>query len=286
MNGWLVYCREDAAKNRPYIDMFFAQGERRGIAFSLLYLEELETLREEEKTVFLYQGNRLPLPDLAVNRSRSLGLSLALEGAGIRVFNNSTVTLIGNDKPAALTFAKHLGLPVLRTFPLAEDNPKEALGKLLSREKELVLKTIDGHGGSEVFWVKENGPWEELLSRFQGRSLIAQEPADTLGRDLRVYVTGGRILTAVLRKSDTDFRSNFSLGGSIEIHTLTDEERAMAEKMIQALAPDHCGVDFLYHKGHPVFSELEDVVGSRMLYTHTDIDAVDGYVDWISRSVL
>ena len=45
------------------------------------------------------------------------------------------------------------------------------------------------------------------------------------------------------------------------------------------------GVDMLYDHGHPVIGEIEDVVGSRMLYQTSDIDIVALYLDEI-RAIL
>ena len=41
------------------------------------------------------------------------------------------------------------------------------------------------------------------------------------------------------------------------------------------------GIDFIYDEGRPVFNEIEDVVGARMLYSLTDIDIADRYLEFI-----
>ena len=41
------------------------------------------------------------------------------------------------------------------------------------------------------------------------------------------------------------------------------------------------GVDFLFHQGQLVFNEIEDAVGTRMLYMHTQLDIASDYLDWI-----
>ena len=42
------------------------------------------------------------------------------------------------------------------------------------------------------------------------------------------------------------------------------------------------GVDLLYDHGQPVIGEVEDVVGSRMLYKTSDIDIVSLYLQGLS----
>ncbi|HOO28156.1 MAG TPA: hypothetical protein PLU43_06795, partial [Lachnospiraceae bacterium] len=116
--------------------------------------------------------------------------------------------------------------------------------------------------------------------------LLFQRCADVIGKDLRIYVLGNKMLAAMMRiSSGSDFRANFSLGGHAIPHTLTNEETALAKKIITALPADFVGIDFLYHKDHPVLSEIEDVVGTRMLYQHTNIHAVREYLNYILLSM-
>ncbi len=42
------------------------------------------------------------------------------------------------------------------------------------------------------------------------------------------------------------------------------------------------GVDLLYDQGRPVIGEVEDVVGSRMLYQTSDIDIVSLYLQGLN----
>ena len=98
---------------------------------------------------------------------------------------------------------------------------------------------------------------------------------------MRVYVLGGEVLAAVKRTSECDFRSNFSLGGKAEIIDLPDEVKEYIRLIIEALSPDLVGIDFIRHNGEWVLGEIEDVVGTRMLYALTDIDAADEYVGYV-----
>ena len=41
------------------------------------------------------------------------------------------------------------------------------------------------------------------------------------------------------------------------------------------------GIDFVFDNGKIIFNEIEDVVGSRMVYTYTDIDIVDIYIKYL-----
>ena len=279
----LIYNRGEAEPNKNYIGFYRQACASRGVDFLLLYKEDLD-------------AGIIPMPEcgFVINRTRDLTLTKTLEQKGLPVFNNSLITYLGNDKLAALRYIEEAGLPILKTSENLEDFDCFPV----------VMKSIDGHGGIEVFLLQR--PEDAMLRQAEAIAIrkaaissntpirwIYQEPADTPGKDLRVYVTGSRITACMLRSSATDFRSNFCLGGKASVYTLSPEEEQTVQTIISHLsktenglpeyrkAIGHCGIDFLFHQGHLVFNELEDVVGSRMLYTYTDIDVVDEYIGYI-----
>ena len=273
----LIYNRPEAEPNKNYIGFYRRACTRRGVDFLVLYKEDIDS-----------GITPLPQQGFAINRTRDLSLTKALEAKGIPVFNNSTVTLLGNDKLAALHYMEEAGLPILKTSEHPDDFD----------HYPIIMKSRDGHGGTEVFLLRS----PEDAAFYQQQALLAraaltgnptdatirwiyQEMADTPGKDLRVYITGNRITAAMLRSSEQDFRSNFCLGGRASVYTLSPEEEAIVKKTMSGLSIGHCGIDFLFHKGHLIFNELEDVVGSRMLYSYTNIDVVSDYLDFILSEV-
>ena len=56
-------------------------------------------------------------------------------------------------------------------------------------------------------------------------------------------------------------------------------------KILSRFNFDFVGVDFIFHNGRLLFNEIEDAVGTRMLYAHTDIDPVKCYLDHIIKSL-
>lgn len=76
----------------------------------------------------------------------------------------------------------------------------------------------------------------------------------------------------------------------MELHALTREERQLVEEVIarfNAAGAPLCfaGVDLLYEDYGPVIGEVEDVVGSRMLYRVSDLDIVGLYLDEIRQRI-
>ena len=268
MNCYLIYQKEDIDYNRSYIDMYFRSCAKRNIHLELITPDVFFVAPEmpvEEVTA-----------GIVINRSRDVNVALECEKRGIPVFNNSEVCRLGNDKLAAVNYAEKKGIRVMQTFETA-----------YGLDFPFVMKSRDGHGGKEVFLIENEQAFDSVRSMapLSNNRWIFQKVASDKGRDLRVYITGNNITAAMLRTSENDFRSNFSLGGSASIYTLSKSERKMVEKLTDGLDIGHCGIDFIFDHGEPVFNEIEDVVGSRMLYKYTDIDVVEEYVDYISKSI-
>ncbi|MBR5419918.1 MAG: hypothetical protein IK115_02085 [Lachnospiraceae bacterium] len=262
----LIYRQEDAGKNKEYIEMYRQECRRRGWKFSL-YIHG--------KTGCGVSDAEFADTDIAVNRSRDYQLSESLEMRGIRVFNKSRVAFLGNDKFAALKQMRDWDIPVL---PFNKDLPENV-------SFPLVMKSRDGHGGNEVFLVSKPSDADEIYAAHPDRSFFFQDFCDTPGRDLRIYVVGGKIVAAMLRESDRDFRSNYSLGGKASLREPDKKESTLAECILKHLDIDFAAIDLIYHRGEPVFNELEDAAGARMLYANSDIDIVHLFFEHMSRSI-
>jgi ribosomal protein S6--L-glutamate ligase len=64
--------------------------------------------------------------------------------------------------------------------------------------------------------------------------------------DLRVIVLDGKAIGAMKRTAVGDeFRSNFSLGGAVEVWNLSNEDRELAQKVANVCGLDYCGVDIM-----------------------------------------
>ena len=150
----------------------------------------------------------------------------------------------------------------------------------------LVAKSCGGHGGTEVFWVENTTELSKVKRLLDGRKWMIQRPASELGKDVRVYAVGNRIIQAMLRVSETDFRSNFCLGGQAEPYELGAEEQYMVQKILEELKTDYVGIDFLFDQGEMVLNEIEDAVGARMLYSGTDLDILKNYMEYIKKELI
>lgn len=199
-------------------------------------------------------------PAYVINRTNDYKIAEEYEKMGVRVFNPSSFSRIANDKQACYDFMENNGIEALPTRYSATP---------------FVKKPRDSHGGQGVVMCYNADEYDE--------DMVCQMPATDLGRDLRVWVVGGKIITSILRVSDNDFRSNYCLGGDAIPYDLSASETEQIKKIIGLVQGDYYGVDFLFNNGKIVFNELEDTVGARMVYDKTDIDILKIYCEYIKE---
>lgn len=213
--------------------------------------------------------------DLYLIRTENVQLRQALERRGKYVSNNAETGRVGNDKHLSYQFAAERGIRFL---------PYRLIRRGDSVTFPCVVKSRFGHGGKQVFWVRDSAELARVFASLPDETLIAQRPSETLGRDLRVYVLGGHILQGMLRENAHSFKSNFTLGGSCRPFPPSKEIEDMALCLARELKADFVGVDFLFDGDTPVFNELEDVVGTRMLY-QTGMDAAARYASYLKEKL-
>lgn len=257
MNGWLIYDKRDAERNAWFIGRLIDLASERGLTLTLKTDEDFSVL-----------------PDFAIVRSILPKVNATLEKKGVRTFNNAKTAEIACDKYKTYLFCKERGIPVL---PTAREW-REEIGF------PCIVKTVDGHGGAEVFEAQT----QETIARLQReyKNTIVQKRNEIVGEDMRVYAIGGEIVAGVLRKSQTDFRSNFSLGGQVRLAQVDETQKAIVRKLYEELKFDFIGVDFLPDgKGGWILNEMEDSAGSRMLYSLSNIDIAKEYIQYIKKQV-
>jgi gamma-F420-2:alpha-L-glutamate ligase len=278
LQAWLIYSEKDVQFNEQYIQLYFEEGKKLGIEFYLLLAENLQLGIKEGKLLVEYFYKEINTPDFAICRTIYPLLSKQLELIGIKVFNNATVADICNDKAKTYQYVAQSGIRMVDTYFCKKNFLNNQIMKI---EDNTIVKSVSGHGGQEVFlWNKEDN--ENILDRIKDKDTVIQALIGESHKDLRVYVIGNQIVGAVLRTAQEGFKSNFSLGGKVELYHLTKEESGIVNSVIQLFYFGLVGIDFLIdNNGELVFNEIEDVVGSRMLFQCSDINIVRLYLEFI-----
>lgn len=283
MDAWIVYFRDSTEYNKKYIDFYIEEGKKLGINFRLVLVEDLRFGVKEGRLYLTHSNEDLSrLPDFAVVRAIYPLLSKHLELMGIPVYNNSFVSEICNDKAKTYQYLAKTGIPMVDTFFYKNFQVRDQL----EIPAPTVIKAVDGHGGRQVFLVENQRAYEEkakeIVRGVEGSDVVVQPLTGTKCQDLRVYVIGKEIIAAVLRTSREGFRANFSLGGDVRLYNLNEDEKKLVRTIIRKFEFGLAGIDFLIgDNGELIFNEIEDVVGSRMLYKCSDINIVELYLRFI-----
>ncbi|WKA56237.1 ATP-grasp domain-containing protein [Planococcus shixiaomingii] len=237
----LLYETEDAQRNSGFIRELQKFGDFELVLWDDWSESGLERLADKL------------VDSLVLFRTRRPKAARFLEDRGIYLVNRAEVNRIANDKWQAFQLFLMLGVPAVPTFREALDFP-------------YVAKTVDGHGGAEVAFV----PSDAEVPHF--KSDMIYQPVVEHVADVRVYVIGDEVVGAVRRSSDSDFKANYSLGGSAEKFTVTAAQIKDVLRIARALNSDYIGIDFLLlPDGRHLFNEIEDPVGARSFYkTHDE----------------
>lgn len=256
---WVLYDRCDLGVNRFFADSLCDHGRNLGLDASLVITDTMPDT----------------VPDLVVSRTRDFQLTRSLEERGAIVVNSPLVSEVCNDKVSTLELAESLGIPFL-PYSLP-DSP-------FPPGPPWVVKSRIGHGGTEVHMAHDSVELDGKLQLLHDRMPMVQTVAPRIGADMRCYLSEGELLAAVLRTSDSDFRANHGLGGRAELCEPPEPVFDILDRITDAIHPDFIGVDFLFGgDGEVYLNEIEDVVGTRMLYELTDLDPAFIIMDIVER---
>ncbi|MEK5069479.1 ATP-grasp domain-containing protein [Sporosarcina sp. FSL K6-1508] len=262
MKGYVYYSKAESVRNRAFIDDLIIESEKLGI--------ELHLLVEDEKPN--------SDADFILFRGRDTTRAAKFESEGFRLFNRAEVNRIANDKLRTFELATLLGVPAVLTSRI------RSIEEIASYP--CVLKTVDGHGGNEVFLCNSAADAELFFTKFPDRKLIVQPFIESSARDIRVFMVGNEVVGAVKRTGNGSFKSNYTLGGSVEKYILSSWQKKDAKTISKAIKSDYVGIDFLLlPDGRWLLNEIEDPVGARSLYTTHEFSVAEKLMGYIEEKI-
>lgn len=284
--GWLIYNGglkgpKYEALNKLYQESAF----RLGISLDLVANHEVTPFLQTDGPSItfspLYQK-----PDFILFLDKDVRLAKHLEHQGFRLFNTSTVIANCDDK--ILTF-EHLsgnGIKLPKTlfspmfFPGA--GPTDVAPFLTLRIEEtlgypLIIKEAFGSFGAQVYLIHNR---KELVAKQKELlyipHLYQEYIASSHGRDVRLYVVGGKVVASMRRYSDTDFRANISHGAHMAPFIPPENFKALALRVTALLGADFTGVDLLWGKEEePILCEVNSNAHIKNILDCTGINVAD-----------
>ena len=216
--------------------------------------------------------------DFVIYLDKDKYVSKMLEKANVRIFNSHQAIEDCDDKMTTQIILANNGIKMPKTLPgLLCYNNNESLNEeaLHIVEKELsyplIIKTSFGSLGKGVFKIDNYEMLYNKANELKCVPNLFQEYLETsYGKDIRAFVIGKKFVTAMVRNSNNDFRSNIELGGHGEVYKPSLEFIKMCEKIALILNLDYCGIDILFGQNdyfvsevnsNAYFNELEKVTG-------------------------
>jgi len=234
------------------------------ITYELIRWEEktlIETAKEQGLDVRLLHLHTLYIPiggqtprelyadvvlQRAISHSIALNSTIALESLGLRVVNNSLATAIAMNKLWTLKVLSQNKIPVPRTLIAFDFEPSVDAAKALGYP--VVIKPIDGSWGRLIAMARDN---EELRALIEHRNYIPnptmkvnmiQEYVRKPDRDLRIFVIGDEVATAIYRVSN-HWITNTARGGKAIPAKVDEELQELALKTARVIGGEVLGID-------------------------------------------
>ncbi len=259
MNIWILAKRENFKKyeNKRFLEV----AKKEKVKVTLVAPEEFEILepRSNVRTI-LYRHEPVDLPDCMIPRTGSgtsyfaLAILRELEQMGVFILNHAMSIEKAKDKLEAIQILSSSGLPIPKTL-LAKPSLRITFVKKEFRFP-VVVKAISGSEGRGIVLCETPQQLQDVLELTEkssggSQNVILQEfISDSRGKDIRVFVVGGRAIGAMLRTGKKgSFKANFSAGGSVAPFELNPEVEWLAVQSARLLRLEVAGVDILFDSG-------------------------------------
>src|SRR5262249_41697169 len=153
----------------------------------------------------------------------------------------------------------------------------------------VVIKPIFGSMGHGIVRVSDPDVAFRVVQVLdQLRSVFyVQRAIETGGRDVRVFVVGGRVIGTIERRAAAgDWRTNVSRGGSAKPFALPAAWESLALRAAAAIGADYAGVDLLPSADGALFVlEVNGIPGWQGLQQATGNDVAGAIVDHLVERV-
>lgn len=266
-NNAFAWMTETAAKHHIHLDILFVEDLMIQIASSV---------------TFYHKNEQLKLPDFVLMRCYNRIVGSQLEQLGIRVINPISAMFQSRNKVITSQLLAHAGIPTPKTV-YTVTNDYSLISNHFSK-KPFILKEVEGSQGKNVFLIKNEHDFTEAFNTTKGYCLCQEYMDNSYGKDLRVYVLGGRVIGSVLRKSKSGFRANYSLGGTAEFYETSKAIELLSVQAAKALNLEFCGIDLLFTNNGFTVCEVNGNAGFRTISKVSDVDIAEElfiYVDQV-----
>lgn len=222
---------------------------------------------------------------------KDITLCRLMEGMGFRVFNSSRAINACDNKGLTHAILNNLGIKMPKTIiaPLAFKNEDMTLFVKSAAEKlglPMVIKESYGSFGYQVYRANDIYDAIDIANSISPNQMIFQEyVAESCGRDVRLNVVGDRVVAAMERYNNNDFRANVTNGGKMKKYTPSNAECEIAVKACKALGLDFGGVDLLFGKDGPLLCEVNSNAHVKNILDCTGVNVAEAIFAYIKEQL-
>lgn len=288
ITGWIIYKREekDLTEKNYEILRLLSVARSKGVIIQIISPEKFELIIGQVNNRQVLINDVLhDLPDFILPRTGSsskyftLAVLRQFEHLGVYICNTARAIELVKDKLQCHQVMAYNNLPIPKTMLVKFLKDTKSVDTVIV-EREIgfpaIIKNITGSKGSGVYLSDSASRFKDLMELIYANNphaniIIQKYIKNSHGRDLRVFVVGGRIVACMQRTSgDGDFKANFSRGGSTECFIVTPEIEWLAIETAKITGLDIAGIDLLFDEdgfkvceanSSPGFKGLELAVG-------------------------
>ncbi len=240
-------------------------------------------------------GRQKGKPDFVIFWDKDTSLAAAMEDAGYRLFNRAHAIALCDNKYETLRVLARSGayrIPRSVLAPMTFSGVGYTNTAFLDRVEQLfgypmVVKECYGSFGMQVFLAREREELVRLTRERGGVPFLYQEfIASSAGRDVRLQVVGDRVVAAMERRSEQDFRANITAGGKMRLFQPDVSWETLAVDVCRELGLDFGGVDILFGAdGEPVICEVNSNAHFQNIYACTKVNVAEKILDYICGEI-
>ena len=204
--------------------------------------------------------------------TKRLGILHALDALGVRVVNRPRAIEACVDKSMTSFLVARAGLPTPETWTLESRDEARALVRREIERGPLVLKPLFGAQGKGLMLLRKADdlpPPEVVAGVYYLQRFEPVEGEDF--RDFRLFVSGGRVVAAMMRRART-WITNVKQGGEPVAIGRDGALEALALAAAKAVGAEIAGVDIIVGRNGPRVLEINSMPAWRGLQKVAQVD--------------
>mmetsp|Transcript_63222 Transcript_63222/g.100519 ORF Transcript_63222/g.100519 Transcript_63222/m.100519 type:complete len:348 (+) Transcript_63222:68-1111(+) len=287
--GWIIVqqlVKEDAqlqvsVTNQHIFDTF----TKHGFQMRIVNSRDIDIyLTNYERKSIVIKNVVTKLPDFVLSRTgistnfATMAIYRHLERLGVPVLNKSEAVDSAKDKLYSLQILAQNKIPVPKTmllrFPLNVEYVTKRLGV------PIIIKCLSGQKVTNVFLAKTKDELQTYCDLLESVNpnipMIFQEFLQhSFGRDVRVVVINGKVVGAMMRSNEHDFRANIHRGGVGSPFKLNNHAEYMALQTAKLLGLDFAVIDLLFDDAKGKKFRVSHCNSSPVLETFEKVTGLD-----------